>query len=277
MPAATHSAFRRSDLRDAGWTDRALAAAVRDRRLLRPRAGLYLPAETSPDVVDACRAGGRLACTSALADLGVFVLESSVLHVHVSANASRLQPVARRLRRHWGRLHRTPHPRAVHVEVFDALTQAIRCQSPRAAVATIDSAIYSGALDPDDVDELFEVLPVRYGVLKRLLDPRCQSGPESILRLMLRSLGLQYDVQVSISGVGVVDFVVEGWLIIECDSRAHHSNWQDQRRDRRRDQAAAALGYATFRPIAEDIMWDPDAVLAALRGLTSRLRGRKNR
>lgn len=86
---------------------------------------------------------------------------------------------------------------------------------------------------------------------------------------MLRSLGLSFEVQVAIPGVGIVDFVVEGWLIIECDSEAHHSSWNAQRRDRRRDQEAAALGYATYRPIAEDIMWNPDSVLAALRGLVA--------
>lgn len=93
------------------------------------------------------------------------------------------------------------------------------------------------------------------------------------MRLMLRSLGLRFEVQVSISGVGRVDFVVEGWLIIECDSEKHHSSWEAQRRDKRRDQAAAAQGYATYRPIAEDIMWNPDVVLAALRGLARVRRG----
>lgn len=73
----------------------------------------------------------------------------------------------------------------------------------------------------------------------------------------------------TVRGVGRVDFVVDGWLIVECDSFAHHSDWEAQRRDRRRDQAAAALGYATYRPIAEDIMWHPELVRAALVGLTS--------
>jgi very-short-patch-repair endonuclease len=56
-------------------------------------------------------------------------------------------------------------------------------------------------------------------------------------------------------------------LIIECDSEAHHGGWDARRRDLRRDQEAAALGYHTFRPIAEDIFWHPERVVAALRGL----------
>ncbi|HWS50320.1 MAG TPA: DUF559 domain-containing protein, partial [Microbacterium sp.] len=63
------------------------------------------------------------------------------------------------------------------------------------------------------------------------------------------------------------DFVVNGWLIIECDSRAYHEGWEKQQRDRRRDVAAAALGYATLRPLADDIMFRPHLVRDAVRGL----------
>lgn len=213
--------------------------------------------------------GGRLACVSALRHLDVFVLAVEALHVHLPATSSRLPRESRAARRHWERLHRQPHPRATSVEVFDALLQAVRCQQPRAAVATIDSALNRGLLAQDDLDELFRALPHRFAVLRGLIDARSGSGPETLVRLMLRSLGLSFEVQVPIPGVGIVDFVVEGWLIIECDSEAHHSSWSAQRRDRRRDQEAAALGYATYRPIAEDIMWNPDSVLAALRGLVA--------
>ena len=77
------------------------------------------------------------------------------------------------------------------------------------------------------------------------------------MRLILRSLGLAVEIQVTIDGVGRVDMVVDGWLIIECDSRAHHEGWDAQQRDRRRDLAAAALGYTTIRPLAEDILLPP--------------------
>ncbi|WP_341996323.1 hypothetical protein MRBLWH7_003247 [Microbacterium sp. LWH7-1.2] len=231
--------FRRSDLAAEGWTDRSLRNAVVDGRLLRPRSGVYLLPRTPQDAVDACRLGGLLACTSALAHLDVFVLDPGVLHVHLPANSSRPRPVARRLRRHWGRLHRSPHPRSTCVEPFDAVVQAVRCQPVRAALATLDSALHLGVLRHDELDELFHVLPRRHAVLRKLIDSRAESGPETLVRLMLRALGATFELQVNISGVGRVDFVVDGWLIVECDSRAHHSTWEEQRRDRRRDQAAA--------------------------------------
>lgn len=112
--------------------------------------------------------------------------------------------------------------------------------------------------------------------------PTCSSAlgdcrPETLLRLILRSLNCAIEVQVDIDGVGRVDFLIDGWLIIECDSRAFHSDWAAQRRDRRRDQAAAARGYVTFRPIAEDVMGAPDKVRDAIAGLLSSAQRRSHR
>jgi very-short-patch-repair endonuclease len=74
-----------------------------------------------------------------------------------------------------------------------------------------------------------------------------------------------------IDGVGRVDFVVEGWLVIECDSRAHHGGWEAQVADRRRDLALAALGYASIRPIAADIFADTPALGRVIIGMLQRL------
>jgi very-short-patch-repair endonuclease len=87
------------------------------------------------------------------------------------------------------------------------------------------------------------------------------------MRLILRSIRCSFEPQVEIDGVGRVDFLVDEWLIVECDSEAHHGSWAAQKSDRRRDQAAAAQGLATVRPIAEDIMWHRASVRAAVAGL----------
>lgn len=267
--------FRRQDLFSAGWTRRRIAAAVTAGRLFRPRDGAYLPMDAPADVRDACRAGGRLACVSELARRGVFVLEHGALHVHLPPHAARRRSIARPVRLHWGALRRVPHPQSTSVELLDALIQSVLCQQPRAAISTLDSALHLGLLRDDELDELFATLPRRYRRLRPLLDGRCESGSESLLRLILRSLGVSFDVQVDIQSVGRVDFLVEGWLIVECDSREYHSDWGSQRRDRRRDQAAAALGLVTFRPIAEDIMWHPAEVRSALAGLLQHRRPRR--
>ncbi|MDY0908419.1 hypothetical protein [Microbacterium sp. CFBP9034] len=263
-PADQSRWLRRGDLLEEGWTPGRIRKAVAGDLLLRPREGVYLPSDAPGDVVDACRVGGRLGCVSALAHHGIFVMTATALHVQLPPNASRLREVARPLRLHWERLLRSPHPQAVAIEVFDALVQGVRCQSPRASVATIDSALHLGLLRRDELEELFDALPRRYSRLRPLLDSRSESGPESLMRLILRALGVPFEVQVRVPGVGRVDFLVAGWLIIECDSREHHADWESQRRDRRRDLAAARSGLVTFRVIAEDILWHPDEVRAAL-------------
>ncbi len=90
------------------------------------------------------------------------------------------------------------------------------------------------------------------------------------MRLMLRMLGCRVEPQVELVGIGRVDFIVDDWLIIECDSEAHHSGWDAQKRDRRRDLAAASRGYTTIRPIAEDILHRPEEVVTTLRAILAR-------
>lgn len=271
LPSGRH--YRRRQLFDIGLTKRSIDTVLAKGALVRARDGVYVRSDAGRDVIDACRVGGLLGCTSELARLGVFVLESSSLHVHLRGNAARLRSIPRPVRRHWGRLHREPPERGTSVEVFDAVLQALRCQPIRESIATLDSVLSLRLLRPDDLDELFALLPRRFRRIRPMIDPRCESGSETFLRLILRTLGVPFEMQVHIAGVGRVDFLVAGWLIIECDSRAHHSDWDAQREDRRRDQAAAALGFSTYRAIAEDIFWHPDDVRTALAGLLGRTGG----
>lgn len=259
-----------ADLKAAGLSQGRITHLVRSGGLLRARQGVYLhPASSSLGVV-AARAGGRVACTSLLAELGVFVLDRGSVHVQVSAHATRLRPTAG-VHLHWAPMHRTPSPRSLRVEIFDALLQSVICQPPRAAIATLDSALHLGLIDEDGLDELFRLLPRRRRALRGLVDGQRESGPETFVRLLLRALGLQFQCQVWIDGVGRVDFVVEGWLVIECDSRAHHGGWEAQVADRRRDLALAARGYASIRPIAADIFADTPALGRVILAILERL------
>ena len=230
--------------------------------LIRLRNGRFVPAGTDPRLIDAGRLGGRLDCVSLLAALGVFVREQTGTHLQFDPATARLPARPRDVRAHW---------RAVRVareslvcDLVSALAQACRCQAPRDAIATLDSAWHAGLVDAEAIGEVFALLPARLQPLRPLLDCRSESGTESLMRLILRTLGASIEIQVRIDGVGRVDFVVDGWLIVECDSQAHHGGWEAQRRDRRRDLAAAAVGYTTVRPLAEDILYRRDAVTAAL-------------
>jgi very-short-patch-repair endonuclease len=244
---------------------RAIDRRIERGLLVRLRKGTYVMGDCPPALADAARHGGRLDCVSLLQSLGVFVLSTKATHIQMERTATRVEPRSNRVIRHW-RTSPVP-PTRLAADVVEALAEACRCQSPRAAIATLDSAIRLGLADEADIAAVFTRLPQRFQALLSLVDPRSESGPETLVRLLLRGLGLSFELQVDLRGVGRVDFVVEGWLIIECDSEAHHGGWDRQRRDRRRDLAAAALGYATIRPIAEDIMFNPDRVIDAIRGL----------
>lgn len=252
-----------AELRQRGASRRQIDEAIAAARLIRVRKGTYLSGGCPQPVLAAARDGGRLDCVSLLALLNVFVLHAGALHVQMDYGSTRIPARSPQLVRHW---RATEAAEADLVApLVEALAQACRCQPPRAAIATLDSAWHLGLVDEQDIAEVFRRLPRRFRVLRALLDRRAESGAESLMRLLLRSHGWTVDVQVSISGVGRVDLVVDGWLIIECDSEEFHSGWEAGRRDRRRDLAAAALGYVTVRPIAEDIMYHPERVISAVR------------
>ncbi|MET2012017.1 DUF559 domain-containing protein [Microbacterium chocolatum] len=264
-PRSAPRRWTTAELRAEGVSQRSLAHLVAVGALLRVRRGQYVVFDTPPAMADAARLGGRLDCVSLLAFLGVFVHHGAGTHVQITPGASRLPEPGPASRRHWRATEAADSD--LCAPIVEALVQACRCQPTRSAIATLDSALHLGLIDDEGLSAVFARLPASFRAIRGLLDGRCESGPETLVRLMLRMLGCTVDVQVEIRGVGRVDFVVDGWLIIECDSEAHHSGWDQQRRDRRRDLAAAALGYTTIRPLAEDVLFHADDVFAQLRDI----------
>lgn len=221
-----------------------------------------------PEVVEAARLGGRLDCVSLLQTLGVFVHRQSGLHVQQDAHASRRPPAPKDVRYHW-RSSAASHESAV-ADLVEALVQAVRCQTPRSAVATLDSAWHLCLVDEGGITDVFARLPRRFSVLRGLLDRRSESGIESLVRLLLRSIGCHVELQVPIDGVGRVDLLVDGWLVVECDSERFHSDWRALKSDRRRDLAALERGFVPVRLLAEDVLFHHDRVRASLERLVRR-------
>ena len=89
------------------------------------------------------------------------------------------------------------------------------------------------------------------------------SGLESLLRLRLHVLGFRLRTQVTINGVGRVDFLVDR-LIIEVDGRDNHDGESLRHKDLVRDAAAAALGYRTLRFDYAQVVHDWPSVQAAI-------------
>ena len=99
---------------------------------------------------------------------------------------------------------------------------------------------------------------------------------ESLLRHELLRAGIDgLELQVRLPGVGRVDVLVDGWLVVEADGHAFHSDRAAIRRDNDRSARALTEGYLTLRFGYEEIRRAPGSVSAVVtRALT---RGRDGR
>lgn len=276
---ATYSpiVFSRAELLDAGSSAEDITRAVKAGTLVRLRRDHYSRPSIDAQIAEAVRIGGRVSCVTLLQMLGVFVLKSSGLHLQLAPHMSRIRTRASKSTvMHWPRWSHRGGPR--HVALLeDAVRQSILCQHARAAIATLDSLLHLRLVTMMQLEQIFTRLPTRLHILLNLVDASAESGPETYMRLILRTLGVSYEAQVVIDGVGRVDFVVEGWLIIECDSKEFHEGWDKQVEDRKRDIASAGLGYTTIRPIASDILFDSNAVRQSISDVLDAFRPRTSR
>ena len=113
--------------------------------------------------------------------------------------------------------------------------------------------------------------------LLTLADADSESPLETIARVLLRIHGLDVQTQVYLEGVGRVDLLVEGVLVVELDGFEHHSDRAHYRNDRRRANALTCMGLRLVRFTYEDVMhrpsWVVTCVVEALRAdATSRPR-----
>ncbi len=120
-----------ADLHAMGLTDVDIRMFAGYGSLVRVRRGWYATPDTHPDVVEACRLGGRLACRSALELNGEAHDDDSDddrLHIEGPANSvSRLAPDERdRVRVHWARRPSSGSRGVVSAEA--ARRQAVACQ-----------------------------------------------------------------------------------------------------------------------------------------------------
>ena len=263
----------RGDLLAAGYSSRQLTHMVLDGRLLRPRRGLYALPQVAKSVIRSVRIGGLLGCVSAAAEMGVWVANGRRTHVWMPAHASRPRSpesseraFTRRDRSgctlHWSTL---AHPWAAtshSVSAFDALIQIARCQPSDVAICAIDSALNGRLIGVDDLDEFFASLPERCHRLRAELDGRSMSGLETLVRLWCRRRGWAVQPQVEFVGIGFVDLIVNGCVVVETDGEEGHVG--NEARDYDRDTQLVALGYTVLRFNYDQVVHRPDLVMIAI-------------
>lgn len=249
-----------------------------DNGLLVPlRKGLWAESTAPPELIRVARAGGAATATTASAALGLWTPPDERTHIAVPGSTGRLhdpdvpsRPFTPDEHLLVHRSKRNPSPLTLPDRILPlllVLEHAVRCLRPEYAVAIIDSALHERRIRKADLAVLAAALPAQLRGIIRYVDGRADSGLESIARYLLVMAGFAVQVHPLIPGVGEVDLLIAGRLIIETDGKLVHIERQFVI-DRDRDRAAALLGYRVLRLSYRQVMYEWavsfDAVCAAL-------------
>ena len=269
---------RRPQLLRRGVRDHELTRAVRRGEVVRARNGWYSTFRESDPRLRAVRVGGRLTGLSAIVSLGGWVLGQHPLHVSVHRNAARLRTQGNRFRRlnvraprnvvlHWDDPDVATFGTSTTVGLVDALTCVVLDEDLETAVAALDWALHTGALDRIDFETLVLRLPVERQGISSWVDASCESLPESLTRTRLRVAGHRVVSQQPLRETQRIDLVVDGQVGIEVDGEEFHL--QTFASDRDKDVDIAISGLHNLRPTAKMVFYDWDhfelGVDAALR------------
>jgi very-short-patch-repair endonuclease len=223
---------------------------------LRLRRGVYALPGCRADYREAILANGVLTCVSAAKDLGLW-LRDEPGRIHLSCDHGRAPG---HLTAHRG-LRFRPHSMLPLADIADAVVHALVCQPAEVSVPLAASALRKG-LSRLAVEEALAADRLR-PALRTLhrVDERVESLPEAEALLLLVELagrlGLEVQPQAYIPGIGRVDFLIGGWLIVEIDGVAFHADRASVRRDRMRDNAATLRGYTRLRYVPETVWREP--------------------
>jgi very-short-patch-repair endonuclease len=258
------------DITAFGHTRRDLAASVLVGEIERIRPGVFASGAASTHARAAAAHGGALTCANALSERGVWVLEADE-HPHVWLGPG-------------GRTHEHPSCACVEhfrsgrmrlgvVEVELALVHAYGCHGAEFFFAAFESAWRQRLIGAAARARIRAALPATAQWLVDFARADADSGLESVVRLRLHLLGISVLTQVSLPGVGRVDFVIDGRVILEADGRDNHAGGPNRHRDLHRDAVASNLGYETLRFDYALIIHDWPTVSAAILAALARARG----
>ncbi len=234
-----------------------LQQLVRTGQLRRVRRGWFAAPNANPTVVSAVAAGGVLSCVSALAHYGVWVPPQDRVHV-------RARDAATRGDRSFCRQHGGPVAEDGAVDdIPTALRHAVRCLDDEGIVVVCDSLRNLKLMTPTGLTATLRRAPARIHNLLERCD-EAESGTETMVRLRLRSKGIEVTPQVRIDGIGRADLLVGRRLILEVDGRMYHDSAVRFEADRQRDRNAVERGYVVIRLTYRQVLYDWPAAEAAI-------------
>lgn len=240
--------YSRAELAATGVGNALLRSRVRSGELTSLRHGWYATEGADPTVQEAVRRGGALSCVSVLRRSGVWV-PKGYGRVHVRAARHHHEAKSG----NFCRAHGSPWPVSTAVDSpLDAMACAAECVSAEDWIILCDSVMNQRGWSVERLVSEMRPISCRARGLMEKCDGRSQSGTETAVRLRLRALGFRVDVQPTVPTVGQVDLRV-GKLLIECDSREHHTGVDTYQKDRHRDRAALLRGDLTLRLTYQDV------------------------
>lgn len=250
-----HGAIRVRDLQPTRTQRRRIAALVAGGDLCLDRGVIFLQ-DVSPAVVIARICGGLLTCASAVKAMGLPVPGWQWRGVHVAVPSGARPARVQATLHHDNRLARPDPYGWPCMPVAEALACYLCCDDdPLMPISAVDAALRQKLVSREEVKACLAGRRNAERARQRLAlaSERARSPLETCARLDLVQAGLSYRDGVVIDGVGEVDFVVEGFIVVETDGREFHDDPLSFERDRRRDRALAVRGYLAMRFTYDDV------------------------
>ena len=146
--------------------------------------------------------------------------------------------------------------RRTHVaSIGTVLERVLVCMPLKVSLPMLDAARNRGLYDVSTltIPPTGSRLPHLKEALS-LSSDRARSILETVARLQLIDMGLTPQVGVWIEGVGEVDMIILGFIVIEVDGWAFHSSKEQREKDLKRDRELLRRGYVVLRFTYDDVM-----------------------
>jgi len=239
---------------------------VQEGRLWRIHRGWYAEPGTDAQLIRAMRLGGRLGCVSAARVYGAWAPPDSGLHLLMPRSASgrrlgRAENTGDSIRVHWHAPRGEQSWKDGIAPLDIALSQVVRCQDLATAVAVLDSLLHRRPISERALAVIRAGMPSTSHPVFDAVDPRSEEGIESLTRVRLAEAGVTAVPQHVVDGVGRVDLLIDGWLVIELDGRGTHAQKDAFARDRRRTALLQQRGYAVLHFAYAHVVHDWSLVL----------------
>lgn len=249
-----HGAARQVDLHLERSERRRLQALVNSGHLRRYPHGVVALPDVDKRVLIARVHRGLITCEHAAAHYRL-PLPSSPKTLHV------LIPRGHKAAPLWGEhQHETRDLPPVPLSAFPVaplarcLADLLCCAQEWTALVAADAALHQGRVTYEQVGTYLR--GSRRVLGRRRLQrtsSRARSPLETLARIQLRGAGLDVVDGVEIGGVGEVDLLIAGWLVVELDGYEYHSDMWSFDQDRSRDRELARLGYTSIRFTANNV------------------------